>query len=163
VLLYGAKRLACAPDHLGHRGQIARMAPAVDPAQDAGRVDSGGTRQLPTVAQFGRAPVLRKAGSAVFATAFLQIVVGEKSEQREIGEAHGAIAALVFVADAARGRAVLPAKGVGFFLCADGDENDAQIGAIAGSVELTQLRERFAEKRSTDVAQPDDQCRKLDA
>jgi hypothetical protein len=57
---------------------------------------------------------------------------------------------------------VLPAKFFGLHLRADRDEANAQRAVLGVVTGLAQLRERFREKRSTDVPQPDDERRKRD-
>lgn len=45
-----------------------------------------------------------------------------------------------------------------FFVIADHDKANGNSVAFEFILELTQLRERFRKKRSTDVAQPDHEC-----
>ncbi len=136
------------------------MRPAVEPADRRARIDDRRAGQLCPVLAFGGAPVLRKSGRLVLGPPPLERRVGEQLEQVEPFEAHRRVGALVDVADAVGGHAVLAAEFFRFRLRTDRDETNAEPalrGVMAG---LTQLRERFREKRSTDVPEPDDQGRK---
>ena len=133
------------------------MNPAVQPAYVTVAIEERRARQLRRVFHSRRAPVLAKAGGPVLPTAFAQRTVGKEPQQVVVPEPHGRIRALFGVRDAARGIAEARAKFARQFRRANHDEAHGNTGSIELAFDLAQLRERFTEKRSTDVPKPNDQ------
>jgi hypothetical protein len=102
---------------------------------------------------------LTKSRRLVFVSSHTQCAIGKKAQQIIVSQPHRLVCPLIrigytscFLAEA---RAKRP-HGIGI---ADSDEAHRDSLRFKRPFNLAQLREWFAEKRSTDVAKPNDQSR----
>jgi hypothetical protein len=135
------------------------MLSAIDPADDAFLVDKGRARELCGVAQLRRAPVLSKTRCPVFGAATTQPGVTEETQQTEIAQPYRLVGALLGIGDALCAASKSRAETRSFLGRPHYYEAYADAGPIERLIELAQLRERFSEKRSTNMPQPDDERR----
>lgn len=136
------------------------MCAAMHPANVSAGVDRGGAGELGGVAQFGCTPVLTETSGAILGAPALQIGIAEQPEQVELVETHGLVRSLIGIGQTSAGLTEPRAELGCFGWRSDHDETHRDPGAFEIVFELAQLRERFTKERSTDVPQPDHECRK---
>lgn len=130
------------------------MLAAVYPSNDTVCIDERCAGKLSRVLQLRRSPVLTKTCRAIFFPALCQSRVTKEPKQIVVFESHCFIRALVRVFQTSRCIAELPTKARGFIGRAHYNESHRDARVFEVLLNLAQLRERLAEKRSTDVPEP---------
>ena len=135
------------------------MLAGVTPHHSAFPIDDCSPRQLSAVVQARRRPILMESRGAVLFTTSFERRIGKEFEQVVLTESHRCVRLFCRIGDTTRRHSVLAAVLMHFVPIADHDEANRDSGFLEFRVEFAQLRERFSKKRSTDVAQPDDERR----
>ena len=134
------------------------MLSGVEPANNSIRIDEGRTGKLRAIGEFCRSPLLRKTSGFIFDTSLFQCRIRENFEEIVVPESHCVERMFIGICDAAIGHSVGFGEGFDLFRISDDKKTNGNAGIRECAFELTQLRERFSEKRSTNVAHPHQKC-----
>lgn len=150
-------RCAAVLQHLAHRREIAGMHAPMQPANDAFAIEERRAGQLRGVFHPRRAPILPESRGLIDFAAFAQRAIAEEPPEIVVFQAHGLVRTLSRIRNALRRIAETRTEFPSQFLRPNHDKAHGDAGRVELVFDLAQLRERFTEKRSTDVPQPDDE------
>lgn len=135
------------------------MLSSIHPADDAVTIDKRGAGKLRGVLHARRTPVLPEACGFVRLAPLAQRTIGKQSPQIVLLQSHRSVRTFLRIREAEPGIPETRTKraseiGRAYHHEAHGDTRGCNL-----TFDLAQLRERFPEERSADVAQPDDERR----
>lgn len=133
------------------------MRTAMHPANHPLAVEKRRAGQLRSVFQAARAQVHVKTRRARLFMALPQRAIERQPPEIVLFQPHRPVRTLVRIGKAARRIAEAFAESCGDFRRSHDDKAHGDAGSLEFRIEFAQLRERFTEERSTDVAQPHDQ------